>query len=85
MIAVRHLQCGEIAYRLRCSIDDLMEGERSGSGVILTSSLFVYDDSRPLIEDVGQGDIGTIISCQACGRPAGPYLRGDAVVADSDF
>lgn len=83
MIEVRHVQCGQIAYSLNCTIAEL-RGD-NGVGVILNSAVLVYADGRELIDDDGSGQTGTIITCQACNRPAWPHFQGDTIVADSEW
>jgi hypothetical protein len=70
-----HPSCSAVAFRLRCTFEEAREG------VILNNAMLAYDDGRSLVDDDGTGIIGTLIVCQACGRPVSTAFHGDRLIA----
>jgi len=73
-----HPHCTAVAFRLRCTFEDACDG------VILNAAMIAYDDGRRLVDDDGIGETGTLIVCQACGRPVETQIAGDRLIAVTD-
>ncbi len=74
MTPVHHIDCGQTAFQLRGTPDEIRDG------LIWNRETLVYDDARPIVDDDGTGRTGSLITCQHCGEAISHYT---AVVTDT--